>query len=565
MTAQPSGVDVRGLCVHAGGAPLVHDLSLQARPGSITAIVGESGAGKTVTVRALLGLLPRGLRAEGTVDVAGRTIALSSTGELARLRGTEIGIVMQNPFGSLDPLVRTGRQLIEPIRRNGSMSIESGEARAVELLQRMGFSDPDHVRDLYPHELSGGMSQRVAIAAAMMLSPRVLIADEPTSALDAHLRIEVLRLLQSVTRSTDTAVLLISHDLGLVSRFADEIVVMKDGRCVEAGSCPAVLSDPRDEYTMRLLRSSLTLSHPRRRPVWLGPGAAGPGRPTGGGSPTGEGDQAAQVGGPVERVGTDEGRGGAGSRDPVVRGERVSRRFRTRYGPHSAVADVDLGVRPGETVAVVGESGSGKTTLARLIAGLDKPTSGTVRVLGQPPRPTPGRPSAVQMVFQNPKDALNSHWSVGRSIAEPCAGLGQAQRKARVADLLAQVGLEPAIADRRPATFSGGQLQRIGIARALAADPAVLLCDEPTSALDVTVQAQIVNLLLQMQEERGFAMVLVTHDLGVVRVLADRVVVLYRGRVVESADSDSFFAGPADPYAAALVDAVAEQSLTPLP
>ena len=570
---------VRDLQVHVRDRDirrvLVETVSLDVRAGAMLGIVGETGAGKTLTVRSLVGLLPPGVAATGEMSVAGeRGIELSDLQRLAPVRGTRIGIVLQNPISMFDPMLRLRAQLIEGVVRRRLLDRRQALDRARALMRRLGFENVDHVLDLFPHQLSGGMGQRLAIAMVLMPKPSVIIADEPTSALDANLRVEALRLLREIGAEERTAIILVSHDLGLVSNFCDDLAVMYAGRIVEQGPAREVLGDPQHPYARALADCSPSLEVDPRRPLASIAGSA----PTPNQWPPGctfaprcplvfqrciderplLRRHDAQAGGMPPRV---RGRPVTVGLQPVLVVDHVSKDFHRRGVAHRVLNDVSCSLPMGRTLAVVGESGAGKTTLARTIAGLERPTLGRVLVDGRPPVARGGVVSPVQMVFQQPGESLNPYISIRASVAEPLHHVSAAERRQRVSDLLVRVGINPAHASRRPRAFSGGQLQRIVLARALAAAPKLLLCDEPTSALDVSVQAQMVNLLLDLQASLGFACLLVTHDLSLVRVLADDILVLRDGWPVEQSDAAGFFAGPKHAYARGLLEANRLQTL----
>ncbi|HZV74385.1 MAG TPA: ABC transporter ATP-binding protein [Conexibacter sp.] len=590
---------VENVTVRVGAAdakPLVDGVSFTLAPGTITGVVGETGAGKTLTMRALLGLLPAGLRAAGSLALAGEgQLDLADGDGLRALLGRETSCVLQNPHSMLDPLQRIAKQLREGVVERRLATRAEADARARELLAAMGFADPDAVLPLYPHQLSGGMAQRVATALGMMPRPRVLVLDEPTSALDAHVRLEVLGLFRELARSSGTAVILISHDLGLVNRFCDELIVMYAGTIVERGETAAVVAAPRHPYTAALLDCSATFDAAPGEPMATVAGAPPPPARRPDGCPyvprcplaiarchverprlrdVAGGEQAAchraeemeaerervtgavVLGAPLRTVSEPD--------DPdrvVVRVHEAAADYRRQGTSFRALEGVSFELLRGRTLAVVGESGAGKSTLVKLIAGFEQASEGAVEVDGAPPRLRAGKVSPVQVVFQHPNEALNPYVSVGRSVAAPLRGLPREARRARVAELLESVGLDPARAGARPRAFSGGQLQRVVLARALAASPSVLICDEATSALDVSVQAQIANLVMRLQAEQGFACLLVTHDLGLAHVMADDVLVLRTGRPVELAPARSFFAGPGTEYARGLLAATRDHQL----
>jgi ABC-type glutathione transport system ATPase component len=531
---------MRGLTVAtASGKVLVDDLSLAAPAGGIIGVVGETGAGKTMTMRALLGLLPHGVSAKGSVTIGeGPAIQLDDIRALQARLGKEVSVVLQNSNAMLDPMLPVGKQLIEGVKRRGLMEPHAALDRALSLLDQMGFGDPAAVCRRYPHELSGGMAQRVVTAMALMSHPKVLVLDEPTSALDANIRVEVLRLFRRIAVDEGVAVFMVSHDLGLVSHFCEAVAVLYEGRIVESGPTSNVVHDPSHPYTKSLLACSATITSVPREPL---------------------------------RTGDQEPRDISTSAQEVIpctpstEGVLVVQSVSHSYHGVKVLDNISLQLEPGKTLAVVGESGAGKSTLARLIAGLELPQNGEVLLDGVAPRPRSGSPSPVQMVFQQPAEALNRYLCIGSSVAEALGRVPRAARRARVEELLGQVGIDPLRAGEKPRTFSGGQLQRIVLARALAAEPKLLLCDEPTSALDVRVQAQIVNLILGLQQTQGFSCIVVTHDLGVARVLADDVLVLRDGAVVEREGNEAFFGGPRHAYSQALLEATSEQMLSASP
>ncbi|MFI6813979.1 dipeptide ABC transporter ATP-binding protein [Nonomuraea sp. NPDC050328] len=512
-------VAVEDLRVSFGRTEVVHGVSLSIEPGECVAIVGESGSGKSVTARTLLGLAGPGASVRASAfQVAGRDALGFSPGDWRRVRGRFAGLVLQDALGSLDPLRTVGAEITEALHDVVPRARRTD--RVLELLEAVGVPEPARRARQRPHELSGGLRQRALIASAIAADPALLVADEPTTALDVTIQAQILRLLAE-RKTAGTALLLISHDLAVVASIADRILVMKDGRFVEEGPTARVLAAPAHDYTRALLgavpsaasrNSSLTTGAPRARPT----------------------------------------------PDPSVAlaGKGLTR----SYGKRRVVDDVSFTLRHGETLGVVGESGSGKTTLARLALALLEPDGGEV-TLGQGPwsrlRERERRPlrTSVQLISQNPLDSFDPRHTVGRLVAEPLRLPGP-ERRARVLDLLARVGLPAEIADRHPRELSGGQRQRVAIARALGPRPDVLVCDEPVSALDVSIQAQVLDLLADLQAEYGTAILFISHDLGVVHHVADRVLVMKDGRIVEEGEVEEVFTRPAHPYTQALVAAV---------
>ncbi|MEU3887307.1 ABC transporter ATP-binding protein [Streptomyces sp. NPDC029041] len=506
-------VDVTGLRVDFGALRAVDGLSFRLEEGAALALVGESGSGKSTVASALLGLhRGTGARVEGTVEVAGTDVRRASDEELRRLRGGRAAMVFQDPLSSLDPYYAIGDQIAEVCRVHARVSRRAARARAVEVLDRVGIPDAARRSRSRPHEFSGGMRQRALIAMALACEPRLLIADEPTTALDVTVQAQVLDLLHTLREETGMGLLLVTHDVGVAAESVDEVLVMRHGRAVEHGPVADVLGAPAQPYTRELLAAVPRLDAPRKAP-------AAPGEVV------------------LEAVGL---------RREFGRGKRA----------FTAVDDVSLVLRRGETLGVVGESGSGKTTLGRMLVGLLEPTAGSLAFEG---RTHSGVNPSVQMVFQDPVSSLNPRRSVGESIADPLRARGEREEgriRERVGELLERVGLEAAHYDRYPHEFSGGQRQRVGIARALAADPRVIVCDEPVSALDVTTQAHVVGLLRELQRELGLALVFVAHDLAVVRQVSDRVAVMRRGRIVEEGPAGEVYESPRDPYTRQLLAAV---------
>ncbi|MFF6951380.1 dipeptide ABC transporter ATP-binding protein [Streptomyces iakyrus] len=506
-------VDVTGLRVDFGALRAVDGLSFRLEEGAALALVGESGSGKSTVASALLGLhRGTGARVEGSVEVAGTDVQCASEEELRRLRGGRAAMVFQDPLSSLDPYYAIGDQIAEVYRVHARVSRRAARARAVEVLDRVGIPDAARRSRSRPHEFSGGMRQRALIAMALTCEPRLLIADEPTTALDVTVQAQVLDLLHTLREETGMGLLLVTHDVGVAAESVDEVLVMRHGKAVEHGPVAGVLGAPAELYTRELLAAVPRLDAPRKDPT------------------------------APEAV--------------VLEADGLRREFGRGKRAFTAVDDVSLTLRRGETLGIVGESGSGKTTLGRMLVGLLEPTAGTLAFEG---RAHAGVNPALQMVFQDPVSSLNPRRSVGESIADPLRARGERQEgriRERVGELLERVGLEAGHYDRYPHEFSGGQRQRVGIARALAADPRVIVCDEPVSALDVTTQAQVVELLGELQRELGLALVFVAHDLAVVRQVSDRVAVMRRGRVVEEGSVDEVYESPRDPYTRQLLAAV---------
>ncbi|GAA0919841.1 ABC transporter ATP-binding protein [Nonomuraea longicatena] len=489
------------------GKEVVSGLSLEISAGQCVALVGESGSGKSVTARALLGL--SGAEVDSTrFEVGGRDARAFTERDWRAVRGRFAGLVLQDALGSLDPLRTVGAEIAETLRIAGRVPRSRRAEEAVRLLTAVGVPEPRTRAAQYPHQLSGGLRQRALIASAVAADPPLLIADEPTTALDATVQAQILRLLAART-AQGGALLLISHDLAVVAALADHVLVMREGRVVEQGPADRLLTDPRHPYTRALLDA--VPSGRAARPAV--PSAAAPVL-----SATGLGHS---------------------------------------YGSRHAVRDVSLTLRGGETLGVVGESGSGKTTLARLLLGLLEPATGQVLLHGQPWSGLPEkarrrRCHRIQVVSQHPLGSFDPRYTVARVVGEPLPAAGREQA---VLDLLARVGLGPEHAARHPRELSGGQRQRVAIARALGPRPDVLVCDEPVSALDVVIQAQVLDLLARLKQEDGTALVFVSHDLGVIRRISDRVLVMKDGRVVEEGDAEEVFLFPSHPYTRELLSA----------
>jgi peptide/nickel transport system ATP-binding protein len=508
---------VRNLHVAYGDSLAVRGASLTVGRGETVAVVGGSGSGKTTLAHAVIGLLPPEARVTGgRIAMAGLDVTRASAGELRALRGRGVGLVPQDPGVYLNPAMRVGAQVAEVLRIHRLARRREAAAAAVSLLERAGLPDAAVRARQYPHELSGGMRQRVLIAIALAGAPPLIIADEPTSALDVTVQRQILDHLGLITRETGTAVLLITHDLAVAAERADRVAVMADGRVVEEGSADRVLTAPRHEATRTLLDAV-----PRRAARNAAP-------------PVGE---------PVLRA------------DRLVKDYRLPNRRTLR-----AVDDVSFTIGRGETLALVGESGSGKSSVARMVMGLTRPSSGEVR-LADGSAPGPGRATArrLQLVYQNPYASLNPRMRVSAIIAEPLRASGVAdreERRARIAELADQVALPARILERRPGELSGGQRQRVAIARALALEPELLVCDEPVSALDTASQAQILRLLARLRDELGLSYLFISHDLAVVRELADRIGVMRSGRLVECGPAGRVLDAPEDGYTTRLLEAI---------
>jgi len=532
--------DVDGEVVRA-----VDDASFTVGRGEVVAVVGESGSGKSMTAMTAMGIAPDGARASGSIRLGDLEVLGADERTLRAVRGRGVSMIFQDPSAALNPVFTVGFQLAEAVRRaDASADRPTIRERSLELLRAVEVPEPERRLGQYPHELSGGQCQRVMIAMALAADPDLLIADEPTTALDVTVQAEVLDVLRALRDRTGTAILLITHDMGVVADIADRVVVMRRGRVVETGTVHEVLAAPSADYTRELLAAVPRMGTgvgPHRRFPADAPAADGPCR-------WGEGrvGSATEPPAPVLDV-----------RHLVVEyGGALRGRFR-------AVDDVSFTVGRGEIVGLVGESGSGKTTIGRAAIGLAPITAGAVLVEGTDVAGARGASRRamrrrVGVVFQNPLRSLNPRYSVGQTVAEPLRQilrLPAAEVDARVERLLDDVGLNGGFRERYPHELSGGQRQRVAIARAVALDPALLIADEPTSALDVSVQARVLDVFRELQERLGFACLFVTHDLAVVDTLCDRVVVLHGGRIAEEGTCDAILRDPQDPYTRRLIQA----------
>ncbi|PDT64364.1 ABC transporter ATP-binding protein [Bradyrhizobium ottawaense] len=555
--AQPPVLSIRGLCVdfpsRHGTFQAVRNVSLEIAPGEILGIVGESGAGKSTVGAAITGLLQApGLISAGEVRLSGDIIDTRDVKAMQALRGRRISTIFQDPLTSLNPLFTIERQLVDTIRAHRALSRAVARAEAVRQLEAVGIPEPAQRVKNWPHEFSGGMRQRAVIALALCSQPELIIADEPTTALDVTVQAQILKLIQNLARERRVAVMLITHNMGVISQITDRVAVMRSGEIVELDETSTVLGHPRHEYSQALIsvvpRADVKLN---RFPV------AGAGRDI---------DAAMRwlLEGDIEQ--------GAARSEALVelRGvERVygvTRMFGgTTQGAFKALHNVNLNIRRGEVMGLVGESGSGKSTIARIVAGLTCPSSGQLTFSGKDVYAATFAERQhirhqTQMVFQDPYSSLNSQMRVGEVIIEPMIhfGLAKDRRQAEpiMLKLLNAVGLEASAARRYPHAFSGGQRQRISIARALASRPRFLICDEPTSALDVSIQAQILNLLKDLQEKLSLTMLFISHDLPVVRQICDRITVLQKGAICETRETEQLFKDPQHPYTASLLSMI---------
>ncbi len=619
VTADPGDclLKVEGLRVSfrtaAREVDIIDGLDFELRRGEVVAVVGESGSGKSVSALAIMGLLPPFARVSaGRVLFQGRNLLELDAEGMRRLRGKDIGMVFQDPMSALNPVLTIGEQIAEPLRLHLGMSHQQARARVLELLNMVGIADAESRIDLYPHEFSGGMRQRVMIAIALACQPSLLIADEPTTALDVTIQAQILELLKNLADRLGIALMLITHNLGVVARYADRVLVMYGGQLVEQGLADTLFHHPRHMYTLGLLRCVPRLEGDIRGKLAEIPGLPPDPREMPPGcrfaprcpqridvcrnearlvaTDVGSASRchrvtdlaAGSIGWPepapgaslIENVpASTHGPAAVGSPAamPLLEARDLTRVFNVKQGMWgkrrqvTAVRQVNFSLDRGETLGVVGESGCGKSTLARMVLRLDRPSAGQILFGGHDItnlghrllRPVRRR---MQVVFQDPAASLNPRMTIGQIIGEPMRvhGLvrGDAEEQERVIDLLRQVGLRAELYGRYSHQISGGQRQRVGIARALALDPSLIVCDEAVSALDVSVQAQVVNLLADLQQQRGLAYLFIAHDLALVRRISNRVMVMYLGRVVEYGSREHIYAQPTHPYTRLLLEAV---------
>jgi peptide/nickel transport system ATP-binding protein len=521
-------LEIENLSLTIGGTPILRDVGLSVAPGEVMGLVGESGSGKSMTALCVMQLLPWAARATGRVTFDGIDILAASQDQMCALRGDDIGMVFQEPMTALNPVKTIGEQVAEGIRWHTRANRADAEERARKMLDRVGLPAAQFPLSRYPHELSGGQRQRVVIAIACALKPKLLIADEPTTALDVVLQAQILDLLRDLVAENRMGLLLISHDLAVVTEMADRITILRHGEVMEAGDTARILSEQLHPYTRQLAQASMHV------PARAGKHEVGQGKPL------------LQV-------------------DSVTRdypGRRTS--LLKRGAPIRAVDDVSLSINPGQSVALVGRSGCGKSTLARMVLALDGPTSGTIRFRGEV---ITGKSEAelrparrdMQVVFQDPYGSFDPRQKVEKLLAEPLHVLekrpDKAERRELVAKALHEVGLSPRDMGKYPHEFSGGQRQRLSIARAIITRPKLVVADEPVSALDVSIRAQILDLFAELNQKLGIAYLFITHDLTVARAITDQVMVMHDGRIVERGGTNEILDHPQSEAAKALVAA----------
>ncbi|MET3940500.1 peptide/nickel transport system ATP-binding protein [Paenibacillus sp. PvP094] len=510
----------------------VREVSFEVRKGETLGIVGESGSGKSVTARSIMRLLasPPSQMKQGEILFRGVNLATKTQKEMESIRGRDIGMIFQDPMSSLNPTIKVGKQISESLIKHQKLSRREAKKQAIAMLELVGISRSEVRYNQYPHEFSGGMRQRVMIAIALACRPELLIADEPTTALDVTIQAQILNLMKDMQERLGTSIILITHDLGVVAGMCDRVVVMKEGQIVESGTTAEIFANPKHEYTSRLLNALPRLDEKKKpKPVSLFP----------------------------KDLKDDQ---------PLLEVKSLRQHFNLGKGNTlKAVNDISFYIRQGETLGVVGESGSGKSTTGRAILRLHEPTGGDVLFKGVPlNRLSTSEMKTMrrhmQIIFQDPYASLNPKLRIMDIIGE-ALDIHQltkttAEREKRVEELLEMVGLDPSHALRYPHEFSGGQRQRIGIARALAVEPEFIVCDEPLSALDVSIQAQIVQLLEELQQRLGLTYLFIAHDLSMVKHISDRVAVMYNGKIVELAESEELYSNPQHAYTKSLLSAI---------
>ena len=594
--------------IRSGVVRALSGVDLHVNPGETLGIVGESGSGKTMTALSLMGLLPQGGKvSSGSIILDGQDLTQLPLKEKRKLRGTKVGMIFQDPLTSLNPTMKIGLQVCEPLRVHEGLSKKEALERAVEILKRVGMPRPEVVINNYPHQLSGGMRQRVMIAMALVCKPRILIADEPTTALDVTTQMQILDLIDELRDEYKMGVILITHDLGVVAGHTDRVAVMYAGRIVETAPTKTLFTEPKHRYTSSLMAALPERALAAGTKLFSIPGAppsltnlpvgcrfaarclwatdeCRAGYPSLSGDethtfscfhPVQEGDESpAVLQGKLDSNKTD----GAAENVPQISHETLldvkeasreyesagSGFFKREKGVVSAVDRVSITVKKGETYGLVGESGCGKSTVGRLIAGLEPPSGGAIELDGRDLATLRGRDAVrihrdVQMMFQDSYAAMDPRMRIDQILAEPMSiqKTGNARQIAeRIMEILEQVGLTEEILDRYPHEFSGGQLQRIGFARSLTLAPDLIVADEPVSALDVSVQAQVLNLMKDLQQELGLSYLFISHDLAVVQYMADRIGVMYLGRIVEEGPASEVVKNPKHPYTKALIDSI---------
>ncbi|WP_421359606.1 dipeptide ABC transporter ATP-binding protein [Agrobacterium rosae] len=540
-----------------GEVKAVDGISFSVAPGEVLGLVGESGSGKSITGFSIIGLIDEpGRIVEGSIKLEGGELVGLPAHELRAIRGKVISMVFQDPMMTLNPVLSIGTQIKLALEAHENISSSDARERAIKALAQVRISDPERKVDFFPHQFSGGMRQRVAIAIALLHRPKLIICDEPTTALDVSIQAEILAEMKELVADLGTALIWISHDLAVVSSIADRVAVMKSGKIVEIGPALGVLIKPQHEYTKALLEALPSRAKPGEL-LLRGSGIADavpPPRKTATANLPPLGSPYLVIDNAVKRFEKPVG---------LLHGLAIRSGLSQPVAVVKAVDGVSITVNRGEVVGLVGESGSGKSTLGRMAAGITVPTSGAIRLNGQPVMSAGRSPSKIttriQTIFQDPFASLNGRMRIGDIVAEgPLAHrlVSRAEAPDYVRKWLAAVGLDPTFANRFPHQFSGGQRQRIAIARALAMQPDVIVCDEPVASLDVSIQAQIINLLIRLRTELDLSLLFISHDLSVVRHLCDRVAIMYQGRIVEEGETSVIYANPQHDYTKRLLAAV---------
>ncbi len=542
----------------AGLVKAVDGVSFSLAKGEVMGLVGESGSGKSITGFSIIGLIDQpGRIVSGSIKLAGRELVGLKPAELRALRGSKVSMVFQDPLMTLNPVLTIGTQIRLALEAHGRFSASEARKRAIAALTQVRIHNPEERIDFYPHQFSGGMRQRVAIAIALLHRPEVIICDEPTTALDVSVQAEILGEMKELVAELGTSLIWISHDLATVSSIAHKVAVMRHGKLVETGSMRQVLLKPQHPYTIALLDALPSRAEPGAMLARGGgvPDAVPPERVAS------KSEVRAAVGAPFMTIGNVTKAFAPKTGLFRLAGQKLG--IVTRREPLIAVDSVSLTIARGEALGLVGESGSGKSTLGRLAAGIYAPDEGTIRLDGSPVMSAGDRPrkttTSVQTIFQDPFASLNPRLKIGASVGEGPVAHGIVSAKAAkeyVEQWLAAVGLDPAFSNRYPHQFSGGQRQRVAIARALAMQPDLVVCDEPVASLDVSIQAQIINLLMKLRMELGLTLLFISHDLSVVRHLCDRVAIMYRGRIVEEGLAGAVYDAPQHDYTKRLLAAV---------
>lgn len=555
MSDQKPTLQVTNISIAFNKNTVIHNVSFIIPKNSILGVVGESGSGKSVTSLAIMGLLPKKISeiTSGSIEFNGVDITQYSENEFQHIRGNDIAMVFQEPMSALNPSMRCGIQVAEIIRTHTGISSAEAKTQTLQLLEKVKLPNVERVYKAYPHELSGGQKQRIVIAMAIACKPKLLIADEPTTALDVTVQKEIILLLKELQASEQMSILFISHDLSLVSEIADDTLVMYQGKVVEQQPTKLLFTQPKSEYTKALIYARPSLTERLFRLPTINDFI--------------EKKEKSAVITDCERKARHEK---LYSGDPLLEVTNISKSFFTKAGwfnktEFKAVDNVSFKIYEGETLGLVGESGCGKSTLGNLILQLTKADSGSVNYRGTDITQLPKSKlktlrKEIQLIFQDPFASLNPRMSVGKIIMEPMIAhslhKNNAERKEKVMELLENVGLEASHFNRYPHEFSGGQRQRIGIARTIALQPKLIICDESVSALDISVQAQVLNLLNELKENYGFTYIFISHDLAVVKYMADQLLVMNKGKIEESGDSDSIYSKPSKEYTKKLIDAI---------